>query len=263
MKLNKLLMLLACVYGLIVTVSAQKMDKPFDTWNRDQAQKVLTDSSWAKTYQSPQGSAFASAVQAGREQGQNANSGGSSPSSVARNFGPAPVVIRLHSALPVRQALIRLQQIEAGYDKASEDQRAKFNSSAKSFLECPICKNYYVVTITKFPEKLDSGNGGIDEAIFQSMTLNDLKGKVHLVNDKGEKRELVQFTAPTHPGESAVFFFARFDDKKNPLLTSESKELKFVFASDFLDSRNRYAYLVPRYFDFKVSKMMFANTVEF
>lgn len=263
MKLKRLLMLLVCVCGLTSIVSAQKTDKPFNTWNRDQAQKVLSDSSWAKTYQSPEGSAFASAVQSGREQRQNANSGGSNPSSVSRNFGPAPVVIRLHSALPIRQAIIRLQQLGLGYDKANEEQRAKFDTSAKAFLECPICKNFYVVTITKFPEKLDSGSGSIDEAIFQGMTLNDLKGKVHLVNDKGEKRELVQFTAPTRPGESAVFFFARFDEKKNPLLTAESKELRFAFDSDFLDSRNRYAYLVPRYFDFKVSKMMFANTVEF
>lgn len=260
MKLNRFLSLFVCIAGLSASVFTQKADKPYDTWSKEQAQKVLSDSSWAKTYQSSQSSGVGASMQNEARPSLNVGGTGSNPRSVARSFGPAPVVVRLHSALPVRQALVRLQQISSGYDKASENQRTQFNSSVKSFLECPICKNYYVVTVTKFPEKLDSG---IDEAIFQNMTLNDVKGKVFLVNDKGEKRELAQFTAPTRPGDSAVFFFARLDDKKNPLITAESKEVRLSFDNDFLTPRNRYAYLIPRFFDFKVSKMMVGDTLEF
>ncbi|MBA2735577.1 MAG: hypothetical protein H0U50_02195, partial [Pyrinomonadaceae bacterium] len=61
-------------------------------------------------------------------------SGGSNPRSIARNFGSPPVVIRLHSALPIRQALVRIQQISAGYDKMDEKQKADFDAGQRDFL---------------------------------------------------------------------------------------------------------------------------------
>ncbi len=262
MKFKKsLLITLVWLSCLTCTVSAQKfLEKPFQKWSKDDAIKILSDSSWARTYQSTEGAAGAAALQVSREQNQGANSGGSNPRSTARYFGPAPVVIRLHSSLMVRQALIRIQQITAGYDKMDEKKKAEFDEQTKGFLGCPICQNYYVVTITK---TFDSSSEGVEEGIFQRMTVEDMKGNVYLENDKGEKRELVQFTPPKGRGDSAVFFFARKDDKGNPFLTSQDKEFKFAFKNDFLTNKNPYAYLVPRTFEFKVSKMMVGETLEF
>ena len=262
MKFNKNVILafvwLCC---LTAAVSAQKIaEKPFQKWSKEDALKVLSDSSWARTYQSTEGSSRSAAQQVGREQNQTANSGGSNPRSVARNFGPPPVVIRLHSALPVRQAIIRMQQLSSGYDKMDEKQRTEFDASAKKFLDCAICQNYYVVTLTQFP---DSSGQAVEEGIFQRMTLKDMKGNIWLVNEKGEQRELVQFTPPKGAGDSAVFFFARKDDNGNSFLTPESKDFKFVFKNDFLTPTNPYAGLVPRNFEFKVSKMMVSERIEF
>jgi hypothetical protein len=262
MKFNKsaflTFFLLCCLAG---TVSAQKVsEKPFQKWSKDDAIKILSESSWARTYQSTEGASAAAAQQAGREQNQSVYSGGSNPRSVARNFGPAPVVIRLHSALPIRQALIRMQQITTGYDKMDEKKKAEFDESSKGFLNCAICQNYYVVTITQFP---NASGQGVEEGIFQRMSLKDLKGNVWLVNEKGEQRELVQFTPSKGGGDSAVFFFARKDDKGNPFLTPQSKDFKFVFKNEFLSSNNPYAGLVPRNFEFKVSKMIIGDNVEF
>jgi hypothetical protein len=240
--------------------SQKTIEKPYNTWGKDDAIKMLTDSPWAKTYQSPTGSANAAAGQIAREQAQSANSGGSDPRSVARNFGPPPVVMRLHSALPVRQALVRLQQLDTGYDKLNAADKASFDANRKKFLDCAICKEYYVVTLIKFT---DSSGQFIEEGVFQSMTFEDLKGNVKLVNDKGEERELVQFNAPQNSRDQAVFYFKRANAAGESLLTTESKELKFVFYPSFLDSRNRFAYLIPRTFDFKVSKMMVGNSLLF
>ena len=121
LKIN-VFILFTALMCLSLTIFAQdKSEKPFQKWSKDHALKILTESAWAKTYQSTEGSAGAASQQVAREQGQNASSGGSNPRSVARNFGPPPVVIRLHSALPVRQALIRMQQISNGYDKMDEN----------------------------------------------------------------------------------------------------------------------------------------------
>ena len=252
-------LILLCFFSN-VAVAQKTSEKPYNKWSKDEALRILSDSSWAKTYQSTAGSASASASQVGREQGQTASSGGSNPRSVARDFGPPPVVLRLHSALQIRQALIRMQQISAGYDKMDEKQKAQFDESAKNFLACAICQNYYVVTLTQFP---NASGPGVEEGIFERMALKDMKGNVWLENESGEKRELVQFTPPKGRGDSAVFFFARNDDKGSPFLTAQNKEVKFVFKNDFLATNNPYAGLVPRNFEFKVSKMLVGNNLDF
>jgi len=262
MKLIRNIFLLSiCLCFLTGSVLAQKTwEKPFQKWGKDDAIKVLSSSPWAQTYQSNEGASSADARQVNRDQSQTANSGGSNPRSIARNLGPPPVVIRLHSALPIRQALTRLQQISANYDKMDEKQKADFDAGAKGFLACAICQNYYVVTITQFPH---SSGQSVEEGIFQRMTLKDLKGNVSLVNEKGDQRELIQFTPPKGRGDSAVFFFSKKDEKGSLFLTPESKEFKLVFKNEFLSITNPYAYLVPRSFEFKVSKMMMADNVEF
>jgi len=262
MKLNKnKLLLFVWVCSLTMTISAQKvLEKPFQKWSKDDAIKVLSASPWAQTYQSTSGASSAAQQQIAREQNQSVSRGGSNPRSVARDFGPAPVVIRLHSALPIRQAIVRLRQLDAGYDKMDEKQRADFDKSIQGFLNCAICQKFYVVTMMKF---VDTKSQSVDEGLFQRMTLEQLKSNVWLSNEKGERRELVQFNAPKGPGDMAVFYFARVDDKGGSFLTPESKKLEFIFENNFLDSRNPYAPMLPRRFEFNVSKFVANGNVVF
>jgi hypothetical protein len=240
--------------SLAVAVSAQKtLEKPFRKWSKEEAIKIFNASAWVQTYQSPESSALAAQREISREQAQSANSGGNNPRSTARNFGLPPVVLRLYSALPVRQAVVRLRQIEAGYDKMDEKQRADFDKSTQGLLDCAICKKFYVVTLTKF---IDSSGQYVDEGVFQRMSLEQLKNNVWLVNEKGERRELVEFNAPKAAADKAVFYFVREDDKGVAFLTPESKKFEFVFDNSFLDSKNPYAPLLPRRFEFNVSKLM-------
>jgi hypothetical protein len=153
-----------------------------------------------------------------------------------------------------------MQQLSVNYDKMSEADRAKFDESAKGFLACGICQNFYIVTMMKAP---DSSGRSVEDGLFQTMTIENVKGRVWLVNDKGEKREVAQFTPPKGSADAAVFFFKRTDDNGAPFITPETKNVKFVFSNEFLDSRNSYASLVPRNFEFKVSKLMIDNKVEF
>jgi hypothetical protein len=257
----KNLALVALFFCFAYPVFSQKfIEKPYTSWSKDDALKVLSDSPWSYQYQSTAGLAAVGRQQTARDQADN-RLGGSERGSSSRNLTTAPVVIRLHSGLPVRQAIVRLQQIQDGYDKMNDEQRAKFDESAKGFLYCALCQNYYIVTITKFKDT--SAGFGIDDGIFQTMTLNDIKGKVWLVNDKGEKREVEQFTPPKGGGDSAVFFFKKTDEKGAPFLTPENKDFKFVFSNEFLDRGNAYAPYVPRNFEFKVSKLIADNKVQF
>src|SRR5215203_1246164 len=117
MRVNKWpLFVFLCL--LATTVSAQKtLEKPYNTWGKDEATKIMTDSPWAKTYQSTEAASAAAQQQVSRDQADGRMSTGGGRGSSTRSAGPLPVVIRLHSALPVRQAQVRRQQLEAGYDK--------------------------------------------------------------------------------------------------------------------------------------------------
>jgi hypothetical protein len=263
MKLKKRnLLWFVCLFILSVTaVPAQKIwEKPYREWSKEDALKIMTSSPWVQNYQSTEALAATDQEQINRGSAEQNPRRQTTLGSSTRNIAPPLVVIRLHSALPIRQAFVRLQQIEAGYDKWDEKKRAEFDAAAKNILDCPLCKDYYIVTMAK---SVNASGQGVDEGLFQSMGLEQLKGNVWLVNDKGEKRELVQFTPPKGGRDFAVFFFKRRDDKSNTLLTAGSRDLKFVFDNNFMGSKNPYAALLPRSFDFKVSKLLIGENVEF
>ncbi len=237
------------------------LEKPYTEWGKDDTWRFISDSAWSKPYTSTIGATNAAAGQVNRETSQTVYSGGSNPRSIARDYGPPPVTMRLHSALIVRQAIVRLQQIDAGYDKMSATDKATFDASRKKFLECAICSDYYVITLTK---SADSSHASAEEAVFQGMTLNDVKGHIKLVTDTGEERELVQFNAPKTSSDQAVFYFKRLGAAGKPLVTADTKSIRFVFDSDFLEpANNRFAYLVPRNYEFKVSKLIIGGKVDF
>ncbi|HVQ39311.1 MAG TPA: hypothetical protein VMS31_17360 [Pyrinomonadaceae bacterium] len=248
--------------SLTLSVLAQKPDKPFQKWSKDESIKLLGHSPWAQTYQSQEGIAAASRDQAGREQADFGRQRSTAPGTAgsARTSTPIPVVVRLHSALPVRQALVRLRQLSANYDKMSENERGDFDKSTEGFLKCSICQSHYVVTLTRF---VDSSGQTIEEGVFQRMTLDQLKGNVWLLNDKGEKRELVQFNPPKGVTDMAVLYFARQDEKGKPFLTPESKKFELGFNSAFLGTGNPYGAWLPIRFEFGVSKLLVDNQLTF
>ena len=250
---------LVCLFAS--AVFAQKVpDKPLNQWGKEESLKIINESAWAKTYQSTAGAAGAAAGQVAREQGQSAGRGGSDPRSVARDFGPPPIRVRLHSGLPIRQAMVRLQQFDAGYDKMSDADKAAFDASKKGFIDCSICKDYYVVTITK---DRDAGRTTVEEGVFQGMTFDELKGQIKLEADNGEFREIVQFNAPKGPNDMTVMYFKRTDAAGKTLIEPGTKSFKLTFSSDFRSPKNRFAYLIPNTLDFKVDKIMMGDKLMF
>jgi hypothetical protein len=261
MKINKLF-LFACIFCLAITASAQKMlEKPYQKWSKEDALKLLNESPWAQSYQSAEAAAAAAQAQSAQEQNDQRILNRNPTGRTTRNLGAQPVSIKLQSGLPVRQAMVRLQQIEAGYDKWDDEKRSKFDASAKDFLACNVCQNYYVITITKF---LKASGQGVDDGMFQTLKVEDVKGKVKLINDKGVERELAQFVPARKAGESAVLFFKRMDDNGVPFLSPENKDFALVFTTDFLNpNTNPYGGLLPRRMEFKVSKLMVGEQIAF
>jgi hypothetical protein len=255
------LLIAAALFALSISTFGQKtLEKSYHTWTKDEALKILNGQPFSDKYQSENGvAAVAGQVAAADQADQRIGSGPQFRTS--RTLGPAPVVIRLQSSLPLRQAIVRLQEIQAGYDKMSEDDRKKFDGKVAEMLNCKICTNYYVVTMFKFK---NSGMGVVDHGLFQDVKPEDMKGKVWLENDKGERRDVEQFTPANGAGDLAVFFFRRFDESGKLLVTPENKSFKIAFSTDLRNSRTiQDGGLVPSAFEFKVSKMIVNEQVAF
>ena len=235
------------------------LQKPYTEWSFEEVKKLLNEAPWSNQYQSEQGLIASTLEQSAREQADNRLSG-SDRGNLGRGNIPAPVIIQLYSALPIRQALVRSRQLGAKYDKMNADEKAKFDASTAGTLKCPLCTDYYIITLTKTKDKSER----VDDGIFQTLTLENLKGKIWLVNDKQEKLELFQFTPPKGAGESAVFFFKRKKEDGTPFFTEADKEIKFLFANELrAPNSNAYSHLIPRSFDFKVSKMLVDGKLAF
>lgn len=251
MRFSHIAVLFLALAATVPMFGQKFLQKPHTEWSQEEAAKVLKDSGWAVEYQSEEGLVAAQSQQQGRDAGDNNR--GTYRGNQGRVDIPPPVSARLFSALPIRQAMVRLQQLGANYDKMSAEDKAKFDESKAKFLECGICKDYYVVTLSKWKDTSTS----VTDGIFQTMTLNDLKGKVWLANDKDQKLELTEFTPPKNAADAAVFFFKRTNEAGAPFFTSADKQIRLVFSNELRTSGvSGYSRLIPKAFDFKVARML-------
>lgn len=235
MRINRTMLRAALAFAASVVVaatgSAQKdewQSKPFQQWTKKDVQQVLGDSPWAQTQ---------------ARSGPMVNFGGGT-------MTPTPdkiYTIRLRSALPVRQGLLRLRQLNEKYDEMSDKKKAEFDEKNKVLVECPACADNYAVSLIP---------PGSADARF--VTAEKMKLYVKLTDDRGRRRELVYLAPTKTTGQELVFFFPRLDDKGEPLLTPSSKKLIFSIDTSVigLDA-------TIRLFEFDVSKMIVNGAVVF
>lgn len=203
--------------------------KPWQEWTKKDVEQVLNDSPWVKSQKV--------LVPVGRANAPN-------------DF---TFILRLRSALPMRQAIVRQRQLDAKYDKMSERDRAAFDARNQGLLECPACADNYVLTLTSRSEN----NPGFDWVYvsFSSVTLPFMQQYSYIANEAGEERRLVNFVQPKQSGVEAIFFFPRLDERGRALITPESKKLIFR-----LSPHNTSQFTN---FEFDVSKLIVGGEVLF
>lgn len=232
-----------------------QQDKPFSQWTRQEAEKILNE--WSITQE----------VRI-KYDGRNRPVAGGPPrpagiettseqSTISSAGAEAPVdfqfTVRLRSALPVRQALARLRQLEARYERMDEKERAAFDARTKGLVDCPACADNYVLTVSS----RSTQSPGADPvfSLFKGGRLADLQRYIYIANEQGERRALIHFVPPRAPGEEATFFFPRLDEKGLRLLTPENRELIFNLTNNEVN--------IVTNFRISVSKLTRDGRVEF
>ncbi len=229
--------------------------KPFTEWSKKEAETVLENSPWAVRQELRMHFDQHTQKAAGT---YNGNSIGGEQQSLTLVSTDVPVdflfTLRLRSALPVRQALVRLKQLETpDTGKLNEKDRQAFVAQVKGLLECPACTDNYVITLSS--KSANTPGADAVYTTFKGGRILDLKRYIYLANEQGERRELVHFVAPKVPGDEAIFFFPRLDSKGAPLLTTASKDLLVNLSDKQVNSVTN--------FKIDVSALMLNGKVEF
>jgi hypothetical protein len=208
--------------------------KPFGQWTKAEAEQILVESPWAQTV-APGGGAIS----------LGGTRGVSTPDKA--------LTIRLRSALPVRQAMLRLRQLHEKYDQLGEAKKAEFDKKNGPLIECPACADHYVVALLPPP----GGRQTLPLALLRQGP-EKVKLYVQLANERGVPRAAVHYVPPKSQSGEAVFFFPRFDERGEPLLTPASRKLVLTVGPEILEGETRL-----NRFEFDVSKMVVDGRVEF
>ena len=248
------------VLGTNGSVAAQQgmPEKSFQQWSKDEVNKILTDSLWARTQATRiqrrgQVRSIAGQTESGTALGGETLSRKGELTS-AEDPLEYRFTLRLYSALPIRQALVRQEQLKWNYDKRSAAEQKAFDAQAKQFLlDCPVCAEHYVLSVG-----FSSGNSSGNDLIYKwfgSATLPSIKDYIYLANERGERRNLIDFIPPKASGDDVFFIFPRLDEKGKPLFSPTDKKLLFRMSDNSANSITN--------FSFDISKLIVDGTARF
>lgn len=209
------------------TLIAQELwQKSAREWSSKDVEKILNDSPWAISQEVRiryRGGLRQVAGTGNIVLGDMVESGTEPPTDFT-------FTLRLRSGTPIRLALVRQKEIEENFDKLKGKERTEFIEKYRGLVECPACAQNYVLALTS-KSKSNPGADAVYTA-FGGARLADLQRYIFLQNDNGEKRKLAHFAPPKAPGEEAIFFFPRFDEKGRALFTTENEYLIFNITKD-------------------------------
>ncbi|MGH9338175.1 MAG: hypothetical protein ACRD1R_00935 [Acidobacteriota bacterium] len=183
-------------------------EKPFSEWKEQEVRKMLTDSPWADQH------VFTRTL---ISEFQSSGVGGEKELFDA-------YTVRFFTAIPIRQAYVRMLQLNHKYDEMVPEQKEQFDTQTSGFLsgESPD-----IVVALDFASNDQSMSMQIQRTL-QYQTTDQLKQLVYLFTDSAGQIPVKQYFAPGQDGTGAKFIFPRTIDGK-PVVTPQDKEVKFEF----------------------------------
>lgn len=231
--------------ALILVLAAPAMGqefwekKPYTEWSKEQCLKLLRDSPWAKTFTITYGKVdqFGQPTKGEARQTEQKIS----------------YYAQLRSALPVRQAVVRLAQIQNKYDKMSESARKDFDASTARYLRAQYAEIIVHVDYESSVEFFDRDLAAHWQSRPPSEAINN---NVYLTTSRGSR--VIPTTFKVEPGSGRAFEF-NFPREINgePIVTANVESIRVEFPNPKIreldDQRTT--------FEFKTSKMKYKGAV--
>jgi hypothetical protein len=163
--------------------------------------------------------------------------------------------LQLRSALPVRQAIIRMAQIAQKYDDLKPEQKQMFDQQAESFLAQDLSQ--WVIIYVTFDTNIPTLDLSLRQA-WQIQTAEQLKNLVYLYSSKGDKVPIERFVPP-QPGQRAFQFIFPRQYQGKEILGPEDKSLYLEFPN--IGGAGSGSSGGPK--EFRTDKMRFGGKVEY
>ncbi len=206
--------------GLSVALGADFWEKKdYKEWSDKECKTILTKSPWAEPY---------------KVYGSGLGTAG------AEGTGYVEYDIQFYSALPIRQAIAKLQKMD---EKKAADFLADFGGQ--------------VVVNVNYSTNVSAADMDLDR-YWHSANLAVFQNSVFLIGSKGVKVPVLEYKVTQGSGRSFQFIFPRTRDGK-PLLSVEDKSLILQFNYQPVQGMGDGKGQV----EFKVKKMVYNGKIEY
>ena len=229
----------------VETIIGQKETKSWKEWTKKDAEKILNNSAWGQLQiDTDLSEMFFQPTSDPRTtpRAPNANSRleqGATNQATSLKYG-----IRFFSARPVRQAFIRMMQLQQKNLEADVIERMN------SFAELPSASSIIIaVTI----EGTDQRSLGKAMQLIDSAATGTLKNTTYLERNDGKRLFLEEYVPPGKDGFGARFIFPRMVDER-PFLSPEIHEVRFV---------SEFGNAIKLNMRFKIADMMVDGKLEY
>ncbi|RPI20762.1 MAG: hypothetical protein EHM61_26370 [Acidobacteria bacterium] len=179
--------------------------KGFGDWSVDEAVNVLNKSPWARQL------TFTRVV------------GGIGSGIFGEKEIYSTFFVRFLSARPIREALVRLQQIQHGYDAMDPAARLAFDGSAARLLNFDP-EQWIVVTVNFRSNDPDTERNV--KQFLQNQSFETIRNRVHLSTLRFPQLQISAYYPPQGDSIGAKFVFPRQVDSA-PVVTADDKSVTF------------------------------------
>ena len=251
---------LLAVFALVALAAAQSGEfwqkKEYRQWSEKECRKLLEDSPWAGRHTLTQ--ILIEPLQRpgiDRQEPNPAspdvripNPGRSDDTGRAREARPEITYqAQFRSALPIRQAQVRLEQIRVNYDQLRPELKRVADQRAESFLGVRFPET--VVVRVSYSSNVQLADRELARH-WQTQTTDILKNFVFLIGG-GEKVPLLRYWVAEGAGREFQLTFPR-EYKGRPLVTSNDKMLQLEFPHPSIRGQAGSLVLIP----FQIDKML-------
>lgn len=196
--------LLVVATGLIL---AKKFwEKPYTEWKRKEVLKILNDSPWAGQITST------------RQYGGRNTRGVTGEREIYDT-----TTIRFFSALPVREAYVRMMQLMNRYDELGEQEKQALDRRFSAPLRLDVSNQ--IIIAVEFSSN-DRQLGMQIDRTLRTATAKLLQQKAYLISERLERVQLKAYFPPSPDGTGAKFIFPR-QVEGEPVVSKEDKEVTF------------------------------------
>lgn len=201
----------------LISVTAQEKTKAWSEWTKKDVDKMLNDSPWGQTQiDTDTSQMFFSPTQDPQRMGTSSNDSSRLSQGATNQSVEVKFHVRFFSARPIRQALVRLMELQS---KPTPEQAAKLTSFAEVESTASI-----IVTVTV--EASDQRFSAPAMQAFNSAATGPLKNTTYLERSDGKRIFLEEYVPPGRDGFGARFIFLRELDGQ-PFITKDTAGVRF------------------------------------